>query len=666
MATRVVTETRRFDHVYDPVYADPWTSIRGYAAEAAPSAESGIMGVYRYKYFKRPLVPTLNPAGPQIVYAKAPVDSAPQQNYFPAEVEEPKTRTVGVQTIYRDSEAQTDPYTPDYLVAPGSMPEVLTLTHLKYGQGLPASLAEVEMIERMRQKRAFEAALPPVTDEASFQLRRKLMEEQEFREWATREEEIKKLHAIRLDLIREALKARDERNTERIAAHLEELKQRKIEEKDRALAVIQRKRIKILRKMFKARKMVEKQKDQRDMVQEYAYFGSKVYAPVAREGAGQDRNSNKYVVQPADFNSYDGLLALEDFAPKSLFDTSVKLIKPEHRKPVSRVKARKESLLGEHLAYAESLIKSTKKPASEKDDDPHSKKFNLRNIQERPPTPTVAHISPEEEDRQAAVLLLQRLIRGRAVQNIMFEGKEKRLDLINELRSEEEWDKSAVEDEEKQLLQAYRDRMADAVVENIQGDIIARTLDSLSKELLRFREEQRISAMVKLAERDRRMREAIESGRRQAEEQLRAREDELFRQIMSVNQGTVDSYLQSIIAGAVDRAAQKQSLEEAKLKATQISSIVNDLEEKYNSPEVVVKELLGSFLLPEVQRAKVKKQLEVEERRFVNAAHKAVLKAMDLAEKRLALEPPPKVIADLHKSHLNSVGDEDDIETAAD
>ena len=38
----------------------------------------------------------------------------------------------------------------------------------------------------------FEHALPPTSDEASFALRRKLMEEQEFREWNKRENEIKK------------------------------------------------------------------------------------------------------------------------------------------------------------------------------------------------------------------------------------------------------------------------------------------------------------------------------------------------------------------------------------------------------------------------------------------------------------------------------------------
>ena len=47
----------------------------------------------------------------------------------------PSTRTVMVQTDYRESEAQTDPYSPEYVVRPGSQPELLTLATLSYGKG---------------------------------------------------------------------------------------------------------------------------------------------------------------------------------------------------------------------------------------------------------------------------------------------------------------------------------------------------------------------------------------------------------------------------------------------------------------------------------------------------------------------------------------------------
>ena len=107
-------------------------------------------------------------------------------------MDEPLTRTVEVQTMYRESEAQTDPYTPNYEVRAGDNPEILTLAHLTFRHGLPATFDELEQIEIMREKKAFEYALPPTSDEASFQLRRRLMQEQELREWENREEEIKK------------------------------------------------------------------------------------------------------------------------------------------------------------------------------------------------------------------------------------------------------------------------------------------------------------------------------------------------------------------------------------------------------------------------------------------------------------------------------------------
>ena len=46
----------------------------------------------------------------------------------------PLHKTIETQTDYRDSEAQTDPYTPEYVVRPGSAPELLTLATLSYGK----------------------------------------------------------------------------------------------------------------------------------------------------------------------------------------------------------------------------------------------------------------------------------------------------------------------------------------------------------------------------------------------------------------------------------------------------------------------------------------------------------------------------------------------------
>ena len=42
-------------------------------------------------------------------------------------MEEPRTKTTEVQTIFRESEAQTNPYTPDYIISKENVPEVLSI-----------------------------------------------------------------------------------------------------------------------------------------------------------------------------------------------------------------------------------------------------------------------------------------------------------------------------------------------------------------------------------------------------------------------------------------------------------------------------------------------------------------------------------------------------------
>ena len=77
--------------------------------------------------------------------------------------------------------------------------------------------------------------------------------------------------------------------------------------------------------------------------------------------------------------------------------------------------------------------------------DNHEEEENLLSkVKVRPKTPPYKEIVQvdefEHQDRkQKAIILIQRLMRGRASQNMMFEGKEKRLDLISELRATEEW-----------------------------------------------------------------------------------------------------------------------------------------------------------------------------------------------------------------------------------
>ena len=234
----------------------------------------------------------------------------------------------------------------------------------------------------------------------------------------------------------------------------------------------------------------------------------------------------------------------------------------------------------------------------------------------------------EDDKRRRAIVLLQRLLRGRAQQNMMFEGKEKRLDLIAELRATEEWRAQAEAPEEHMLIDNYQERVMDGVAEAVQSSIISKTMDSLSKELVRMKQERRIDAMVRLAENERRKREAEESGRRQAEQVLRKRQDELYKELMSVHQGSVDSSLQSIIMRTIDNTSSLQAYDEAKLKVKTINEFLDEVEEKRNKPEVIIKDLVSSFLIPDVERKKIQREVQFEERKYLEAARKTINQAV--------------------------------------
>uniref|UniRef100_H3B261 Cilia- and flagella-associated protein 91 n=1 Tax=Latimeria chalumnae TaxID=7897 RepID=H3B261_LATCH len=174
--------------------------------------EPDVLGKDRYRYFERPAIPFIQQIPPNVVLELS--RGKPYTGHGKDTMDRPLTpafRTVGIQTDYRDGEAQTEPYSPEYVTRPGSAPELLTLATLTWGRGLPAGLAEVEMIERARAKRAWEATLPPMNDKSQLDKRRRMMDEMERKEWALREWEIEQLQEVRLEVLEKLLKEREQR-----------------------------------------------------------------------------------------------------------------------------------------------------------------------------------------------------------------------------------------------------------------------------------------------------------------------------------------------------------------------------------------------------------------------------------------------------------------------
>jgi len=50
-----------------------------------------------------------------------------------------------------------------------------------------------------------------------------------------------------------------------------------------------------------------------------------------------------------------------------------------------------------------------------------------------------------------------------------------------------------------------------------------------------------------------------------------------------------------------------QAYEEAKLKVQTLNNFIDKVEERRNKPEVLIKDLVSSFLIPDVQRKKLQR-----------------------------------------------------------
>ncbi|XP_068038057.1 cilia- and flagella-associated protein 91 isoform X2 [Anomalospiza imberbis] len=554
-------------------------------------------GRNRYKYFARPLSSSkLPPAGVLEADTKTETELHVLSAAGDSQVFGLVFRTLGTQTDYRDGEAQTDPYSPEYIVRSGSVPEILTLATLIWGRGLPAGQAEMEIIDRIREKRAWEAALPPMDSPSNIAKRLKMMEAMERKEWAYREEEIDRLQKVQMEVFKKLLQRREENQNELNVMRLNNHWQNHQKAKEEKIRKIQHDSALMLRRLIAKRKNWMGKLERRDIIREYNDFSSQTYAPLSRIGFFPDINSDYYAVKNYYLNTFAGLCELEKSVQPSVFPLKIKAPKPK------------------------CIITKTG----------YIKRSGRLEV-------VVAQVHQEEEEIDLAVICLQKLLRGRALQNMIFEGKERHLDLIQELRTTHalQEDGQLLLKAQKQMtlsLQRQRDSQMQQLsalerdLATVEGRALANMLDFLSKELVRLQEEQKIHALLMLAERQRRMREAEESGRRQLEENRRQEEDELFRQVVDVQDRTIDTYLEDVILSSMERTAEEQAREEIQKRAVEINDIVYKMESRQTrlQSEEIVAELVYNFLIPEAEKNFMRERVRQSQRKHIYAAHRII------------------------------------------
>lgn len=260
-------------------------------------------------------------------------------------------------------------------------------------------MAELEMIERARIKRVWEASLPVVTDQASFERRLKMMEEMEVKEWEEREVEIKRLQEARLEILEQVIRQREKENDAENDKRVERIWQRKMQEREALFEKINRKRIKALRKLADRRAKIDNKVEKRDIIGEYGNYASKVYAPKARDGVFRDKVDSTLHIKLDELDNFQGtrallvliknlgLVELETTLPKSIVEPRIDRV-PSDGQGKSLPEARREKALKEQLEKMnEKLVERKEKQNQVK--PPLKYAVRIEKAAVRPPTPSI-------------------------------------------------------------------------------------------------------------------------------------------------------------------------------------------------------------------------------------------------------------------------------------
>ncbi|KAI4469662.1 hypothetical protein MML48_1g18958 [Holotrichia oblita] len=270
------------------------------------------------------------------------------------------------------------------------------------------------------------------------------------------------------------------------------------------------------------------------------------------------------------------------------------------------------------------------------------------------PTPEVEVVDDDEEENNQGLILVQSVLRGRAAQILVFEGRDNCRELIQELRSTHgvlskqkiEVFKEKLEvkyDQREEVFCIANSNKIQEALSRLQGTLVGTLLDFLNKELRRLLDERKAHALGIMAERERQRREAAEAGRRQYELRRRLEHDEMFKQIVKIHQDTVDMYLEDIITEGMEFASKDEAKEYVIKLAKKFDEEITEkaplLKDSVLEQEELIAELVHHFVLPEVEKAIIRQRIKKRQQIGLKSIHNELYNSIEKLPK-----PPPRSI----------------------
>ncbi|CAL8111648.1 unnamed protein product [Orchesella dallaii] len=256
----------------------------------------------------------------------------------------------------------------------------------------------------------------------------------------------------------------------------------------------------------------------------------------------------------------------------------------------------------------------------------------------RPITPEIMiGENKDQELRKPHIVLLQKIARGRTIQKLIRNEIDKNMTEILGLKLMYDMDPNCQRLEESQLQKLMamkkntdnedtRDTPVEEVVGHLEGETLAKMIDFLDKEMVRLIDERKIHALILLAERERKLKEAAEGGKRFQEEEVRRANDEIFKQITGIHQSTVDLYLEDIFLESCDRAADDQSRIHVQRLATTLNDALYSARQAMTEfeQEELAADLVSSFMIPELHRLYHNSRVDAAGARYTKASEQVV------------------------------------------
>lgn len=589
----------------------PFNAVLNSSINQVYSVTEAVRGVDRHRYFYYP-----QSRGAQGILHLKPhelpfIAKTHQETlvYVPGFTQElVKTSvTVACQTMYRESCTQTAPYSPEFLQSTeDNMAEILAIKDLKFGPGLPASQNELEQIDRIREKRIWDAKYA----QADTMQQTKMDVERHWSEWKWRESKIHAIEAERLALVQQARQAELDCFRLESETRLAQMLATKNAEKEKLSAKIEKKTAMALRKIQSKKNAIMATVTRTDRItsqrqsQEPSIPRCRVETPALDDirrdldeiYAKQTDSLNMFYSEPVQSHLYTA-------AKQRMYQKQLKTI---HDGLTFASVERTPSL--PHLL--EKIVKPAPRPAT-----------------------AVVDFSESDDHRRQAAILIQRLIRGKQMKKEMHDGLDRRSDLIVELRLRpanslpiQSMQSINILSSTHQIPTARRQSIKtssagteidrDSVTTHLTSEYIGRRLDFLQKELEREQEHKRITAMVQLAHNSRLTRESQENYRRKVELAVREKEHAKVLRAMGVHDETIETYLENIVLSGLKVQASIETRGRVKVLATKLST------DESSSDDTVLSLMQGMFGMVEKEIARDSQR--ADDQKFVHAASDAL------------------------------------------